>query len=61
MREFCGVDLAKWLSEEENTDFCLRLKKNEYLELNGEIKTLEQLGLQREHVFLLSRSKNNKN
>jgi hypothetical protein len=45
-REFCGVDLAKWLREQEKMDFCLRLKKNEYLELNGEIKTLEQLGLQ---------------
>ena len=45
-REFCEVDLAKWLSEQEKTDFCLRLKKNEYLELNGETITLEQLGLQ---------------
>ena len=45
-REFCGVDLAKWLIEQEKTDFCLRIKKNEYIELNGKIMTLEALGLQ---------------
>ena len=51
-REFCGVDLAKWLKEQEKTDFCLRVKKNVgvaarrvYLELNGETKTLQELGL----------------
>ena len=44
-REFCGVDLAKWLKEQEKTDFCLRIKKNEYVEINGEMKTLEKLYL----------------
>jgi Transposase DDE domain len=44
-REFCGVDLAKWLSEQEKTDFCLRTKKNVYLELNEETKSLQELGL----------------
>jgi hypothetical protein len=51
-REFCGVDLAKWLTQQEKTDFCLRIKKNVgvaarrvYIELNGEIKTLAELGL----------------
>jgi len=44
-REFCGVDLAKWLSQEEKTDFCLRIKKKEYIEINEETKTLESLGL----------------
>ncbi len=44
-REFCGVGLAKWLTEQEKTDFCLRIKKNEYIELNEEIKMLKELGL----------------
>jgi len=45
-REFCGVELGKWLREQEKTDFCLRIKKNEYLELNSEFITLQELGLQ---------------
>ncbi len=31
-REFCSVDLAKWLKSQSKTYFCLRLKKNEYLD-----------------------------
>ena len=32
-REFWSVDLGKWLSEQEQVYFSLRLKKNEYVEL----------------------------
>ena len=35
-REFCNVDLAKWLSEMK-TYFSLRLKKHEYVELEDQI------------------------
>lgn len=45
-REFCGVELAKWLSEEERVYLSLRLKKNEYLELEDSIWfQLSDLGL----------------
>jgi hypothetical protein len=40
-REFCGVDLAKWLKEQENTRFVLRVKKNEYFQKNQEWKALK--------------------
>lgn len=44
-REFCGVDLAQWLRERK-ASIALRLKKNEYIELTGEVKTqLSQLGI----------------
>ncbi len=36
-REFCNVDLGKWLSEQEQVYFSLRLKKNEYVELEEQI------------------------
>ncbi len=36
-REFCSVNLAKWLSEQEQVYFSLRLKKNEYVELEAQI------------------------
>jgi hypothetical protein len=36
-REFCGVDLAKWLSQEQQVYLSLRLKKNEYVELEEQI------------------------
>lgn len=36
-REFCGVELAKWLSQEEQVYLSLRLKKNEYVELEEQI------------------------
>ncbi len=45
-REFCSVDLAKWLSEEAQVYFSLRLKKNEYVELEDQIWfQLKELGL----------------
>lgn len=45
-REFCSVDLGKWLSEQEKVYFSLRLKKNEYVELEEYIWfQLRDLGL----------------
>lgn len=45
-REFCGVDLAKWLSQEQQAYLSLRLKKNEYVELEEQIWfQLRDLGL----------------
>ncbi len=45
-REFCGVDLAKWLGE-RGAYIALRLKKNEYIELPEQVKIqLSQLGIQ---------------
>ncbi|MGL5076777.1 MAG: IS4 family transposase [Waterburya sp.] len=45
-REFCGVELAKWLSEEQQVHLSLRLKKNEYVELEEQIWfQLHDLGL----------------
>lgn len=45
-REFCGVELARWLSEEQQTYLSLRLKKNEYVELEEQIWfQLSELGL----------------
>ena len=45
-REFCSVDLGKWLSEKEQVYFSLRLKKNEYVELEEYIWfQLKDLGL----------------
>ena len=44
-REFCGVRLANWLAE-QGLYFCLRLKKNEYIELEkGNWVQLAALGL----------------
>lgn len=44
-REFCNVDLAKWLCERK-TYFSLRLKKHEYVELEEKIWfQLKELGL----------------
>lgn len=44
-REFCSVDLASWLRDRE-VYFCLRLKKNNFVELESEIWCqLKQLGL----------------
>ena len=36
-REFCGVELARWLSQEQQVYLSLRLKKNEYVELEEHI------------------------
>ncbi|MGB5635509.1 MAG: transposase [Waterburya sp.] len=44
--EFCGVELAKWLSSEQQVYLSLRLKKNEYVELEEQIWfQLSDLGL----------------
>lgn len=46
-REFCSVELARWLNEHKNVYFCLRLKKSTYLALEQDIWiTLRELGLQ---------------
>ncbi len=45
-REFCGVELARWLKQQKNTYFCLRLKKGEYVEREKDIwLRLKDLGL----------------
>ena len=36
-REFCSVDLAKWLSRQSHTYFSLRLKKNTCIQLETQI------------------------
>jgi len=44
-REFCSVKLASWLAQKK-VYFCLRLKKNEYIELEAENwLQLKELGL----------------
>lgn len=44
-REFCSVKLASWLGE-HGVSFCLRLKKNEFVEVKNEIwLELNNLGL----------------
>lgn len=44
-REFCSAKLASWLRE-QNVYFCLRLKKNEFIEVKHEIwRSLSELGL----------------
>lgn len=44
-REFCSVKLANWLRE-KNVYFCLRLKKNHFVELEKDIwLELKELGL----------------
>lgn len=44
-REFCSVDLASWLREKD-VYFCLRLKKNHFVEQEKEIwYQLQELGL----------------
>lgn len=45
-REFCGVELGRWLSKEQKVHLSLRLKKNEYVELEEHIWfQLSDLGL----------------
>ena len=45
-REFCSVDLAQWLQKQDKTYFCLRLKRNRYLERDNEVWVqLQALGL----------------
>lgn len=44
-REFCNVDLASWLSSLK-VYFCLRLRKNEYIEIESSVwKKLRDIGL----------------
>lgn len=45
-REFCSVKLANWLSEQK-VQFCLRLKKSEFIQNEDEIwHSLDSLGLE---------------
>ena len=45
-REFCSVELARWLNLQESVYFCLRLKKNTYIQIEEETWTsLKNLGL----------------
>jgi hypothetical protein len=44
-REFCSVELAKWLKQQPKTKFVLRIKKNEYFHNGGEWIALKDLGL----------------
>jgi hypothetical protein len=45
MREFCSVKLANWLREQQ-VQFCLRLKKNEFIQAESGIwQDLKSLGL----------------
>ena len=44
-REFCSVKLANWLREQK-IQFCLRLKKNEFIQSeNSSWRELDKLGL----------------
>lgn len=45
-REFCSVELAKWLNGQKKVYYALRLKKSTYIEVEKEIwSTLKNLGL----------------
>jgi len=56
-REFCSVDLASWLRDRK-VYFCLRLKKNHFVEQEGEIWCqLQELGLQPGISFYLRGTK----
>ena len=45
-REFGSVDLAQWLKTQAHTYFCLRLKRNEYIEFAPDIWVkLQELGV----------------
>jgi hypothetical protein len=53
-REFCSVKLASWLRE-QGVYFCLRLKKNEFVEVRNEIRCeLNDLGLSPGVSFFLT-------
>lgn len=56
-REFCSVKLANWLGE-QNVYFCLRLKKNEFVEVKTEFwLELNNLGLSPGISFFLKEVK----
>jgi len=45
-REFCSVDLAGWLRTQPLTDFCIRLKRSHYIEVEPGIwQQLNNIGL----------------
>lgn len=45
-REFCSVELARWLNSRKSVYFCLRLKKSTYIQVEEETWTsLKNLGL----------------
>lgn len=45
-REFCSVELARWLNEQKRVYYALRLKKSNYIEVEKEVWTrLNDLGL----------------
>lgn len=46
-REFCSVELARWLNTQKQAYFCLRLKKSTYIEVEQETWiALKDLGLE---------------
>lgn len=56
-REFCSVQLANWLREQE-VEFCLRLKKSENIEVDSGIwQSLDNLGLKPGISLLLNNVK----
>lgn len=60
-REFCSVKLANWLRGEE-VEFCVRLKKNENIEIETGIwQELDELGLKPGISFFLEDVKVTKN
>ncbi len=60
-REFCSIKLANWLRE-EGLMFCLRLKKNEFIEVeNGIMAELNNLGLKPGVSFFIKGVKVTKN
>ena len=53
-REFCSVSLAKWL-DEQGVEFCLRLKKNDFIELKDHLWCeIKDLGLKPGTSFFVS-------
>lgn len=45
-REFCSVDLAGWMKKQPLTDFCVRLKRSHYIQVQNSIwMQLKDVGL----------------
>ena len=60
-REFCSVKLANWLREQD-VGFCLRLKKNEFIEFSNNVWCqLDDLGLKPGISFFIENVKVTKN
>jgi len=56
-REFCGVRLANWLSE-QRCYFCLRLKQNEYIEeRKRDLDSIKRSGIETRNFALSRRSR----